>query len=274
MLRPPRRPARPARPRAPSTRAARVRRALVVIALAAAAGAAVYSLTPWTNGGRRAQPAGEARILLGDAALQVDPAFLLRPDDRIGGRMAELHLGFDARHFGPAPTPAPLAPDMRHASPDLVRLILKPPDARLSPAERTERLYLRHLDPESAPSVAGLSLRRFTPESPYGGEELHFTPPDGALFAARCERMAQGESLPPSCIADLRVDGLDARLEFKAEWLEDWETLARVTREAVAGMKKAAAAAAAGPEAPASPVSPVSPASPAERGPKPGAPGG
>jgi len=116
---------------------------------------------------------------------------------------------------------------------------------QVSPAERTERLYLRHLEPDSATSVAGLSLRRFAPGSPYEGEDLHFTPPDGALFAARCERAHADETLTPACIADLRVEGLDARLEFKLRWLEDWETLARVAREA------AAAAKATGPKQPA-----------------------
>ncbi len=209
------------------------------LALLAGLGALAAGLAPLVlPREKRAAPAGEARIQLGETILRVDPAFLLRPEERRGGRMAEAHLAFDARSLGPAEPPRALAPGVAHANPDMVRLILKAPDPKLSPAERTERLYLRHLDPDSAPSAAGLSLRRFAQASPYAGEDLHFTPPDGALFAARCERARDHDPLTPACVADLRVEGLDARLEFKLAWLEDWENLARVTREAVAGMKQ------------------------------------
>jgi hypothetical protein len=239
MLRPPRRPAP-----APAAAAPLLSWPLR-IGLAAGAGVLALALFPLLSPERAPRLAGETLIRLGEISLRVDPAFLLRPEDQRGGPMAEALLGFDARSLGPPEPARPLAPGLAHANPDLVRLTLTARDAKLSPTERTERLYMRHLEPDSEASVAGLSLRRFAPGSPYEQEDLHFTPPDGALFAARCERTRAGtrgdETHTPVCIADLRVEGLDARLEFKLRWLEDWETLARVAREAASAAMAAGA---------------------------------
>ena len=71
--------------------------------------------------------------------------------------------------------------------------------------------------------------RRFRQNSPYAGEVLVFSPPDGRRILARCEdempadtvrpETAGGKSwlpaaIAPQCIAEFRRHGLDIQLRF------------------------------------------------------------
>ena len=197
-------------------------------------------------------------VTVGEAPVLVNSAFMRRREDRFGGRIDELPLAVNARTMAPAPPPRPLGLHDTDSAPDTLHVTLLARDEKLAPDERTARLYLRHLKPESSPSVAGLTRRAFADASPYDSEDLHFTPPAGGLFAARCLRPKEpahiepapeqqpGEAqrpvgLPAACVADLRVEGVDVRLRFPLPLLEDWERLTSATTQWVAGMVKAGA---------------------------------
>ncbi len=197
----------------------------------------------------------------------VNSAFMRRREDRFGGRIDELPLAVDARTMEPAAPLRPLGLHDNDSAPGTLHVTLLARDEKLAPGERTARLYLRHLKPESSPSVAGLIRRAFADSSPYEREDLHFTPPAGGLFAARCLRpkepaqraLARDElapdepghagrpvGLPAACVADLRVEGVDVRLRFPLPLLEDWERLTGATTQWVVGMANAGAQAARG----------------------------
>lgn len=182
-------------------------------------------------------------IRLGESALRVEASLMARDQDRLGGRLDELRLTVDASSFGPAPPLRPLPPDAREAMPDLLHLSLTPADRDLPPADRTSTLYSRFLDADSAPSVAGLRVRRFEGDSPYQGEDLYFYPPEGRLFAARCLRQEkeQGEAPgddPGTCLAYVRAGDIDVRMRFSGTLIERWERLSEGVQGLVASLRK------------------------------------
>lgn len=208
---------------------------------------------------------------VGSTAILVNSAFMVRRVDRFGGRVDELPLALEAGTMQPASPPGPLALGEIDAAPHTLYVTLLARDEKLAPPERTARLYLRHLSPETSESLAGLSRRAFTQTSPYRSEDLHFTPPAGGLFAARClrdiagedlkqqeeekqtkeqegEKKEQAEKSPPrpalrlplGCVADLRVGGVDVRLRFQQPLLEDWEAITAAVTQWVSGLQKAA----------------------------------
>ena len=204
----------------------------------------------------------DVAVTVGEASVLVNSAFMRRREDRYGGRIDELPLAVSARTMEPAPPPRPLGLHDTDSAPDTLHVTLLARDEKLAPDERTARLYLRHLKQESSRSVAGLTRRAFADAGPYEGEDLHFTPPAGGLFAARClrpkeiasrevarEELAPDEpdeaqrpvGLPAACVADLRVEGVDVRLRFPLPLLEDWERLTSATTLWVAGMVTAGA---------------------------------
>lgn len=134
------------------------------------------------------EPPKDVAVTVGEAPVLVNSAFMRRREDRFGGRIDELPLAVNARTMEPAAPPRPLGLHENDSAPDTLHVTLLATDEKLAPGERTARLYLRHLKPESSHSVAGLLRRAFADSSPYGSEDLHFTPPAGGLFAARCLR--------------------------------------------------------------------------------------
>lgn len=104
--------------------------------------------------------------------------------------------------------------------------MIREQDGSLDPAERLPRLYARFLVAEAGSHPGGLIVRRFEAGSPYQHEELFLAPPEGRLFTARCLRPRQPhDGLPNTCIAQIRMAGLDVRLRFSPTQLENWETL-------------------------------------------------
>lgn len=183
---------------------------------------------------RQVAPHAEVAVLVGKASVAVNSAFMVRRSDRLGGRIDELPLVLDTRKMEPAEPPRPLGLRDSDAAPHILYVTLLARDEKLAPNERTARLYLRHLQPEALPSVAGLLRRAFADSSPYRNEDLHFTPPADGLFAARCLRIHEPETEDQSaekptlmlktCVADLRVGAVDVRLRFSQSLLEDWES--------------------------------------------------
>ena len=107
----------------------------------------------------------------------------------------------------------------------LVFLELRPADAKVDPAERVSRLYLRFLSETAWSHPGGLIARAFEPGSPYEGDELFFTPPDGREFAARCSAGGPVRKTPNTCIAAVRSGDIDAQLRFSAALLSEWPKL-------------------------------------------------
>lgn len=107
----------------------------------------------------------------------------------------------------------------------LVFLELRPADAKVDPAERVSRLYLRFLSETAWSHPGGLIARAFEPGSPYEGDELFFTPPDGRDFAARCRAGGPERKTPNTCLAAVRSGGIDAQLRFSAALLSEWPAL-------------------------------------------------
>ena len=116
----------------------------------------------------------------------------------------------------PATRPRPCRRRHRRADArQLIFLTLRPEDETADPADRTEKLYARFLQSDVWQEDGGLVMRRFETGSPYGREELHFVPPEGRIFAARCMRPMQPPSeLPSTCLSALRLDGLDIDIRF------------------------------------------------------------
>jgi hypothetical protein len=190
------------------------------------------------------EPHAEVAVLVGKARVVVNSAFMVRRSDRLGGRIDDLPLALDAKTMEPAGPLRPLGLRDADSAAHILYVTLRARDEKLAPNERTSRLYLRHLQPDSAPSVAGLLRRAFADSSPYRNEDLHFTPPAGDLFAARCLRDQEHDIQPDvqhdvekaedqpaekpalmlkTCVADLRVGAVDVRLRFSQSLLEDWE---------------------------------------------------
>jgi len=164
---------------------------------------------------------------------------LLRVDSRLARAQADLA------------NPAPQELDLIIALPDLtpagasasslpleklVFLTLRQPDEKIEPRDKPIKLYARFLSPAVEVHPAGLILRRFEPGSPYDGEQLYMTPPEGRAFWARCA--SASDQLPATCISEARIAGLDARLRFKPEALGDWEALTAGVTRLVEGMAR------------------------------------
>jgi hypothetical protein len=102
---------------------------------------------------------------------------------------------------------------------------LRPADPQIDPNDRTTRLYLRFLSDVASNESEGLVTRIFDASSPFAGDELHYTPPEGRPFAARCRR-AESPSKPPQlCFAAFRSGHVDAQIRFSATLLPDWSAL-------------------------------------------------
>jgi hypothetical protein len=87
-------------------------------------------------------------------------------------------------------------------------------------------LYARFFADEHWSNPGGLLMRRFRPDSPYGGEELYFSPPDGEAFSARCPRQGSVADVgSANCLWSFRQDGLDIQARFPASLLPRWTRL-------------------------------------------------
>jgi hypothetical protein len=88
--------------------------------------------------------------------------------------------------------------------------------------------HARFLSAVARSYPGGLVQRRYRDGTPYEGEELYVTPPDGAVFAARCATAAAEGAA--GCLAEVRLDGLDLRVRFPQARLEEWEAILATLR--------------------------------------------
>ena len=166
-----------------------------------------------TDAGPRA-----SMLRIGTARLLV-PAEYLRAGATDGAAATDTDLVAAWPGFGP---PAAGQPD---GSTPLVFLRLTPA-AGDDPAERPMALYARFFADAHWSNPGGLLMRRFRPDSPYGGEELYYSPPDGEAFSARCPRQGSVADVgSANCLWSFRQDGLDIQARFPASLLPRWTRL-------------------------------------------------
>ncbi|MGE3245131.1 MAG: hypothetical protein AB7J19_02275, partial [Beijerinckiaceae bacterium] len=195
--------------------------AAAIVAVCALLAAAVLYL---------AQPGETTRrpveTYVGDVRLVVPAAYFRFEYAKVGGRMQEIDLAADAQTFRPARLQRNFNPTGPDPLSNTIFLTIQQPEGRFDPAERTTRLFTRFLQPDTWSHPGGLVMRRFQNGSPYENEDLYMAPPEGRRFAARCPRPRQPPSpLPATCIAEVRMDGVEVRMRFSADLLADWDRL-------------------------------------------------
>ena len=106
-----------------------------------------------------------------------------------------------------------------------VTIDIAPADDDVAPDLRVSKLYLRFLDDKDLPAAGGLTVRAFKDDSPFAGDTLFYTPPEGAEFAARCPNGKPDAVTPSTCASAFRVDGLDIGVRFPAPLIGEWSAI-------------------------------------------------
>ncbi len=186
---------------------------------------------------RASSPSSQAIVHLGSATLIYPAAYARFAQGRGGGIFDRVEMAFTVPDLKPAGASASALKGDDAIEPgerQLVFMTLRPEDETADPADRTETLYARFLQSDVWQGENGLLMRRFENGSPYEREELHFLPPDGRNFAARCVRPTQPPSdLPSTCLAAIRRDGLDIDIRFSPTLLPHWNVLTDGVRRLV-----------------------------------------
>jgi hypothetical protein len=105
-----------------------------------------------------------------------------------------------------------------------IALVFVTSDASLPPSERVKQLYSRFLSSEATPAAGGLIRRQFRAGTPYEGETLFLSPPEGRAFAARCQSGEFG-SMELTCFAEIRHAGYDIQIQLARRDLALWERI-------------------------------------------------
>lgn len=208
--------------------------ALGMTALIVAAGVWLAART----GGPRT---GIEHALVGDALLAYPAAYARTPLDAPAGRVERLDLVAALPDFKPAADmTAEREQDRLVRAARLVFIAVAADDKSLDPAERPGKLYAPFLEPIGYDMDGGLVLRRFQSGSPYAGEELVMTPPEGRAFWARCPMVRESPApmLQEPCFTELRLDGLNVTLRFARASLPEWERLRDGARTLVESFRK------------------------------------
>ena len=211
------------------------RRAAIVITALVILGVAAGLTLVLRN--RSSSQASQAVVHLGNTTLVYPAAYARFAQGRAGGIFDRVEMAFtvpDLRPAGASISALKADDAIEPGERQLVFLTLRPQDETADPAERTETLYARFLQSDVWQGESGLLMRRFEASSPYEREELHFVPPDGRSFAARCVRPTQPPSdLPSTCLATVRRDGLDIDIRFSPTLLAHWNVLTDGVRRLV-----------------------------------------
>ena len=208
--------------------------ALGMTALIVAAGVWLAART----GGPRT---GIEHALVGDALLTYPAAYARTPLDAPAGRVERLDLVAALPDFKPAADMRAISEQEQRVRGDrLVFIAVAANDKSLDPAERPGKLYAPFLEPIGYDMEGGLVLRRFQAGSPYQGEELVMTPPEGRAFWARCPvfRESPDSKVNEPCFTELRLDGLNVTLRFARASLPEWERLRDGARTLVESFRK------------------------------------
>lgn len=199
--------------------AAAAPRPVLPVLAALLGGLLVGSLAFSVNLLARPGPSGSLAVTVGGVALTVPREVLRAPAEGRSGATTRLDLRLSW------PDMKPLAAAAAGRTADEVLVSLVEADDSPAPETRMATLYARFLEPQVQEGPGDLITRHFKKASPYAGEVLVFSPPDGRLIAARCEagpaRVAQAaeatprSEVPASCLAEIRRGGIDLQLRFE-----------------------------------------------------------
>ena len=148
-----------------------------------------------------------------------------------------VRLRLDWPSLGPAQTgPAPIQNRQR-------LLITLSPQDKVNEPQTQLSVYARFLTPTVWSNPGGLVVRGFRKGSPYEGDELYVSVPDGRGFAARCPLDA-GKSDPgrpdldEPCRVTFKHRGMDVNIRFPRAIIADWELMLGGVRNTIDGMMR------------------------------------
>ncbi len=209
------------------------------LTLAAAIGAALLLVLGSAVWLMRASSRGPSPFIVADVAigtqqLQIDTRYTRSPAAPLHRSYDDLDLLVALPDFSPAGERANQLP-----LETLLTITLRPKDIRLEPRDKVARLFARYLDAQTIAGDAGLVMRRFQQSSPFPGEEIFMTPPEGRLFWARCSpASSEADAQHRICLSEMRYGALDLRLRFSAIHLTRWEELTVSTSQLLASLSR------------------------------------
>jgi len=212
------------------------RRFLSLLAAAVLAGGA-YAVFAWSRAAHDEPHIVEATV--GQAKLAMLSRFL-RPSSRHDGPTTALEAAAFFPGFAPAGDfdDVTAKTDLDRRLAETVFIVVRPPDASLDPADRTARLYERFLEDDAWSHPGGLIARAFADDSPFRGDELYFTAPEGREFAARCSKPDPTAKTPNTCLAEIRMGDVDVEMRFAAALLSEWRALRDGARGLIAAARR------------------------------------
>jgi len=192
------------------------------------AGAAVTGLAFVHDGSDSEAPVALQPARIGQVSLMVPQNLTGAEADDTSRLVGMTRLRLDWPSLGPA----------QGQSRSRVLVTLSPPDKVNEPATQLA-VYARFLTPTVWSNPGGLVVRGFRKGSPYEGDELYVSVPDGRGFAARCPLDATAAvSLDELCRVTFRHRGLDVNIRFPRTIIADWELMLGGVRRTIDGMMR------------------------------------
>jgi hypothetical protein len=209
--------------------------ALVALGVTALLAAAAF----WVIRRSHAPSGGVDVVIVGDVTLSYPAAYARPRLNRDIARLDRLDLAATFPDFTPAGEARDVRKeaDLAERAAHVVFIALTPDDKSLDPAERPASLYAPFLEPMGFAKASGLVMRRFQQATPYEGEDLFMTPPEGRAFWARCPHAAPSGPQEP-CFTEFRWSGLNVALRFSPALLGDWERLGEGAKTFVKSLKR------------------------------------
>ncbi|KRE00130.1 hypothetical protein ASE63_08520 [Bosea sp. Root381] len=151
---------------------------------------------------------------IGEVSLMVPQNLTGAAEDDASQLVGMVRLRLDWPSLGPA------QPQNRQR----LLVTLSPPDKVNEPQTQLS-VYARFLTPTVWSNPGGLVVRGFRKGSPYQGDELYVSVPDGRGFAARCPLENGRLDLDELCRVTFRHRGMDVNIRFPRAIIADWELM-------------------------------------------------
>jgi hypothetical protein len=196
----------------------RLAAAIILLGLAGT-GLALFATRPNPDAGVELQA---SRV--GDVVLAI-PANLTGADSEDGRLVGMARLRLDWPSLGP------VTPETRRR----LLVTLSPPDKVNEPATQLS-VYARCLTPTVWSNPGGLVVRGFRKGSPFEGDELYVSVPDGRGFAARCPIETAQSGLDEPCRVTFRHRGVDVNIRFPRAIVADWQIMLGGVRRTIDGL--------------------------------------
>jgi hypothetical protein len=182
---------------------------------------ALFATRPNPDAGSELQP-----TRVGDVVLAI-PANLTGADSEEGRLVGMARVRLDWPSLGP------VTPESRQR----LLITLSPPDKVNEPATQLS-VYARFLTPTVWSNPGGLVVRGFRKGSPYEGDELYVSVPDGRGFAARCPVETAQTGLDEPCRVTFRHRGVDVNIRFPRAIVADWQIMLGGVRRSIDGLMR------------------------------------